>query len=102
MTQRLFGVLAVLFGTACANHPSPISGRAPLDTHPETTMTKTTPKSTAPVTWFSVPADDIQRATAFYRQAFGWKIEPLTQERGPRLRLQRRGQLTERLVVRPE
>ena len=80
MTLRLFGVLAVLFATACANHPSTIGGRAPLGTHPETTMTKTAAKSTTPVTWFSLPADDIQKATAFYREAFGWEIEPLTQE----------------------
>lgn len=32
------------------------------------------------VTWFSVPSDDLNRATKFYNSAFGWKIEPLTKE----------------------
>jgi uncharacterized protein len=34
----------------------------------------------APVTWFSLPADDLTKAAAFYRQAFGWTTEPLTRE----------------------
>ncbi|TAJ45753.1 VOC family protein [Methanofollis fontis] len=28
------------------------------------------------VTWFEVPADDTGRAGNFYRELFGWKIEP--------------------------
>lgn len=39
------------------------------------------PAATAmPVTWFSIPADDVAKATGFYRDAFGWKVEPLTRE----------------------
>lgn len=37
-------------------------------------------RPTMPVTWFSVPANDVEKATTFYRHAFGWKIEPLTRE----------------------
>jgi predicted enzyme related to lactoylglutathione lyase len=33
-----------------------------------------------PVTWFSIPAEDTKRSAAFYRQAFGWQVEPLTEE----------------------
>ncbi|HYG83509.1 MAG TPA: VOC family protein [Verrucomicrobiae bacterium] len=33
-----------------------------------------------PVTWFSIPADDTEKATAFYNKAFGWDIQPLTTE----------------------
>lgn len=36
--------------------------------------------SSMPVTWFSLPADDIEKAKRFYAHAFGWKIEPLTKE----------------------
>ncbi|MBL8955212.1 MAG: hypothetical protein JNK82_30840, partial [Myxococcaceae bacterium] len=38
---------------------------------------------TNPVTWFSLPADDVGKATDFYRRAFGWQIEPLTREADP-------------------
>src|SRR5687768_9499902 len=33
-----------------------------------------------PVTWFSIPADDVDQATAFYREAFGWRVQPRTTE----------------------
>lgn len=33
-----------------------------------------------PVTWFSIPAEDTDRATAFYGKVFGWQIQPLTKE----------------------
>lgn len=33
-----------------------------------------------PVTWFSIPANDTDRAARFYRDAFGWRINPLTKE----------------------
>lgn len=33
------------------------------------------------VTWFSLPADDVQRATRFYKEAFNWTIEPETKEK---------------------
>lgn len=29
------------------------------------------------VVHFEIPADDLERAQAFYREAFGWKIEPM-------------------------
>lgn len=32
------------------------------------------------VTWFSIPTDNLERASNFYNAAFGWQIEPLTQE----------------------
>jgi predicted enzyme related to lactoylglutathione lyase len=32
------------------------------------------------VTWFSVPADNVQRAIKFYKDAFNWTIEPETKE----------------------
>ncbi len=35
-------------------------------------------KANNPVTWFSIPSDDLDRATSFYTSAFGWQIEPLT------------------------
>lgn len=34
-----------------------------------------------PVTWFSIPTDDMDRAATFYNRAFGWHIQPLTQEK---------------------
>lgn len=33
-----------------------------------------------PVTWFSIPADDIEQAKVFYNKAFGWNIQPETKE----------------------
>ncbi|MBV8932492.1 MAG: VOC family protein [Kutzneria sp.] len=36
-----------------------------------------------PVTWFSIPADDMARALSFYEKAFGWKILPETVEPDP-------------------
>ena len=32
------------------------------------------------VTWFSIPSDNLNRATSFYRDVFGWQVEPLTKE----------------------
>lgn len=32
------------------------------------------------VVWFNVPSDDLDRATTFYRDAFGWDIQPLSVE----------------------
>jgi uncharacterized protein len=29
------------------------------------------------VVHFEIPADDLQRAQSFYREAFGWQLEPL-------------------------
>jgi predicted enzyme related to lactoylglutathione lyase len=29
------------------------------------------------VTHFEIPADDVERAQAFYREAFGWRIQPV-------------------------
>jgi predicted enzyme related to lactoylglutathione lyase len=33
-----------------------------------------------PVTWFSIPSDDIEATSRFYEQAFGWKLLPETIE----------------------
>ena len=33
-----------------------------------------------PVTWFSIPAHDTDRAARFYSDAFGWRVQPLTRE----------------------
>jgi|SRR5687768_1646318 predicted enzyme related to lactoylglutathione lyase len=33
-----------------------------------------------PVTWFSIPARDIDRLTLFYSSVFDWKAQPLTKE----------------------
>lgn len=33
-----------------------------------------------PVTWFSIPAQDTNRAAGFYSSAFGWKVQPVTKE----------------------
>jgi len=33
------------------------------------------------VTWFNIPTDNLDRATKFYAQAFGWKIQPLAKEK---------------------
>lgn len=33
-----------------------------------------------PVTWFSIPADDIEQAKVFYNKAFGWSVQPETKE----------------------
>jgi uncharacterized protein len=33
-----------------------------------------------PVTWFSIPAQDTDRALAFYGEVFGWKAQPRTKE----------------------
>jgi predicted enzyme related to lactoylglutathione lyase len=33
-----------------------------------------------PVTWFSIPAQDTDRAMDFYSDVFGWKAQPLTEE----------------------
>lgn len=33
-----------------------------------------------PVTWFSIPSDDIEKAATFYNQAFGWEMLPEIKE----------------------
>lgn len=33
-----------------------------------------------PVTWFSIPADNVEQAKDFYNKAFGWNIQPETKE----------------------
>jgi predicted enzyme related to lactoylglutathione lyase len=32
----------------------------------------------ASVVWFEIPADDVERAKAFYGKLFGWKITPMS------------------------
>ncbi len=45
------------------------------------TQTKTKPKSRknngapASIVWFEIPANNVERARAFYSKLFGWKIE---------------------------
>ena len=34
-------------------------------------------KTASSIVWFEIPADDTQRAKAFYNKLFGWKINPL-------------------------
>lgn len=34
-----------------------------------------------PVTWFSIPSDDMEKAAIFYNQTFGWEILPDTKEK---------------------
>jgi len=47
------------------------------------TQTKTKPESQkkdglpANIVWFEIPADNVERAKAFYNKLFGWKIERL-------------------------
>ncbi|HJQ08193.1 MAG TPA: VOC family protein [Candidatus Saccharimonadales bacterium] len=36
-----------------------------------------------PVTWFSIPSDDVEKAAAFYNQAFGWDMLPDIREKNP-------------------
>lgn len=36
-----------------------------------------------PVTWFSIPSDDIDSAARFYEAAFGWDMLPVTKEFKP-------------------
>lgn len=71
---------AALIGLGCASAPpSPLLPDPPAST-------KETPVNTPapmPVTWFSLPTDDLERAGAFYRRAFGWRLEPLTREANP-------------------
>lgn len=35
------------------------------------------PKIAASLVWFEIPAENLQRASAFYGGLFGWKISPL-------------------------
>jgi len=39
-------------------------------------MSKSETKQDASITWFEIPADNPERATAFYGNLFGWKITP--------------------------
>jgi hypothetical protein len=38
-------------------------------------MSKSEKKQAASITWFEIPADDVERAKKFYGDLFGWKIE---------------------------
>lgn len=73
-------LLALAAALLMACSPRPASS---AEAHSPTKTTGATPPragSAMPVTWFSVPADDLAKATSFYHAAFGWKIEPLTKE----------------------
>jgi uncharacterized protein len=39
-------------------------------------MSKSKKKTAANIIWFEIPADKPERARAFYRKLFGWKINP--------------------------
>jgi hypothetical protein len=39
-------------------------------------MSKTKNKPAANIVWFEIPADEPERAKAFYSKLFGWKISP--------------------------
>src|SRR5947208_14014649 len=39
-------------------------------------MSKSEKKQDASITWFEIPADNPERAKAFYGNLFGWKITP--------------------------
>ena len=36
-----------------------------------------------PVTWFSIPSDDIEASSKFYSDVFGWNITPKITEKNP-------------------
>jgi hypothetical protein len=40
-------------------------------------MSKSKKKPAANIVWFEIPADEPERAKAFYGKLFGWKINPL-------------------------
>ena len=39
-------------------------------------MSKSDTKQVSSIVWFEIPADSPERATAFYSNLFGWKINP--------------------------
>jgi len=39
-------------------------------------MSKSEKKEAASIVWFEIPADNPERANAFYSNLFGWKINP--------------------------
>src|SRR5438132_6552846 len=39
-------------------------------------MSKSEKKQAASIAWFEIPADNPERAKAFYSNLFGWKINP--------------------------
>ena len=43
-------------------------------------MSKSEKKQHANIVWFEIPADNPERATAFYSNLFGWKINPFPGE----------------------
>lgn len=62
--------LSTLLG--CAFHPSRSTAIPPPAVAPG-----------RPVTWFSVPATDLDAAARFYERAFDWRVEPTTREEDP-------------------
>jgi len=46
-------------------------------------MSTTKQKTAASLIWFEIPADDLERAKAFYGKLFGWKIAPFPGMTGP-------------------
>jgi predicted enzyme related to lactoylglutathione lyase len=47
-----------------------------MSTQAETTTQQNSGSTTGSIVWFEIPADDVERAKAFYGALFGWKMEP--------------------------
>jgi predicted enzyme related to lactoylglutathione lyase len=78
--RRLYVVCAAAIAlglNACAGASNSARDKGmPAIKNEASTMTS----KSMPVTWFSLPSDDLERATTFYNRAFGWKVEPITKE----------------------
>ncbi len=66
---RVAVTIVALVSIGCSSRPAP--PRAPEAA------------AEAPVTWFSLPAADVDKAASFYRDAFGWDVRPSTHEDDP-------------------
>src|SRR5205814_6534721 len=53
-----------------------ISDKAKSQSTERQNMTKSEKTQAASLVWFEIPADNPERATAFYSNLFGWKITP--------------------------
>jgi uncharacterized protein len=48
-----------------------------IETKGNKLMSKQKKKTAASIVWFEIPADNLDRAKAFYGKLFGWKIGPI-------------------------
>lgn len=46
----------------------------------------------ATVSHFEIPARDVERAARFYREVFGWRVEPVAWEGGPYFKIREAGE----------